>query len=124
MVPKYRFDEIKIFYEIFCKNTIISEKFNLYERKKKFKKLIKCKYNWVTNEEYEIMYSGIKEKELEKYINIKKIEIEKKYKQKIIGLFCSLDKNNNNILNLEEFKYVMYKLNIFDREEMQKNLMK
>ena len=77
MIPKYRLEEIKIFYEIFCNNNecnsiIEISKFNLNERKNKFKKLIKSKYNWITNEEYEIMYNCIKEKELEKYINIKK----------------------------------------------------
>lgn len=121
MIPNYRIEEIKLFYEIFCMNkeNQLSE-FNLKERKIKFRQLIKCKYTWILNNEFEEMYSIIKENELEKFINLKKIEIEKKYKEKIIKLFCKLDQNNDLVLNLDEFKIVMYKLNIYNKDEIEK----
>jgi hypothetical protein len=110
-IPFYRTREIKKLYEVFCdeeKSTILDY------RKNQFYKVLKAKFRWINNEEYQEMYKLIKENELTIIFDAKKRDISQKYKKKIIKLFCNIDNDNNNLLDLDEFKMLMLKFHISD----------
>ena len=115
-IPFYRTKEIKKLYEVFCdeeKSTILDY------RKKEFYKVLKAKFRWINNEEYQEMYKIVKENELAIIFDAKKRDIIQKYKKKIIKLFCNIDDDNNNVLNMDEFKMLMIKFNISDYNNIQ-----
>ena len=115
-IPYYREKEIKKLYEIFS----YEEKNNdINIRKKKFYKILKAKYNWINNEEYQEMYKIIKENELIIIFDSKKREISQKYKKNLIKLFSIEDNNNNNVLDINEFKMLMLKFHICDYNNIQ-----
>ena len=89
-------------------------------RKKEFYKLLKAKFKWINKDEYNEMYKIIKENELTIIFNSKKDEISQKYKKNLIKLFCTIDKDNNNIIDLDEFKMLMLKFHISDYNNIQK----
>ncbi len=115
-IPFYRTREIKKLYQVFCdeeKSTILDY------RKKEFYKVLKAKFRWINNEEYQEMYKIVKENELAIIFDAKKRDIIQKYKKKIIKLFCNIDDDNNNVLNMDEFKMLMIKFNISDYNNIQ-----
>ncbi len=73
------------------------------------------KYSWLTNIEYDYIYEIIKQKELDIFLNLKKIKIEKEYKNKLIKFFC-----NNNAIELDEFKSIMLKFEMYEINEIEK----
>lgn len=97
-IPYYRILEMNKIYEVFCdeenKLSISSNFIDLNERKKKLKKIIKIKYKWLNDNEYNNFYKSIKKKEIDLYLKFKKKEISSKYREKIIKLFCNGDTNN------------------------------
>ena len=116
-IPYYREKEIKKIYQIFCdeyNNKKDLKEFDLNYRKNEFYKILKAKFNWINNEEFQKMYLLIKEKELTLAFNNKKSEISQKYKKNLIKLFCTIDNDNNNIIDIDEFKIFMLKFNISD----------
>lgn len=118
-IPKYRKKEIKKLYEVFCDKEKL---YDLNYRKKEFYKVLKAQYNWITNDEFEEMYKIIKINELTLIFDLKKREISQKYKEKIIKLFCNLDNDNNNILNIDEFNKLFLKVFFKDnKKEEEKN---
>jgi len=102
-IPYYRILEMNKIYEVFYdeenKLSVSSNFIDLNERKKKLKKIIKIKYKWLNDIEYNNFYKSIKQKEIDLYLKLKKKEISSKYKDKIIKLFCDGD-----ISNYEEIK--------------------
>ena len=58
IIPDYRMKEIMKLYPIF--NDKFSNEYNLEYRKTEFKKIIKLKYKWFTNYEYNHIYNLIK----------------------------------------------------------------
>ena len=114
-IPKYRIKEILLLYEIFCDEEFkITKNINLKYRKDKFKNVIKSKFKWLDEKEYQEIYKLIKVKELDLFLNKKKLDISIQYKDKLVKLFCSHDDNNDLLLNLDEFKLIILKFNIFD----------
>ena len=114
-IPKYRIKEILLLYEIFCDEEFkITKNIDLKYRKDKFKNIIKSKYRWVDEKEYQEIYKIIKTKEFDLFLNKKKIDISIQYKDKLVKLFCSYDENDDLLLDLDEFKLVILKFNIFD----------
>ena len=114
-IPKYRVKEILSLYKIFCDEELkITKNIDLKCRKKNFKNIIKSKYKWVDDKEYKEIYKLIKIKELDLFLNQKKMEISLKYKDKLIKLFCNYDKNDDLRLDLDEFKLILLKFNFFD----------
>lgn len=84
-IPKYRIKEILLLlYEIFCDEEFeITKNIDLKYRKDKFKNIIKSKYKWVDEKEYKEIYKLIKNKELETFLNKKKIDVSYQYKDKL-----------------------------------------
>ena len=117
-IPFYRTREIKKLYEVFCIKQKKNNDINI--RKKEFYKVLKAKFRWINNEEYQEMYKLIKENELTIIFDAKKREISQKYKKNLIKLFCTIDNDNNNLLDLDEFKMFMLKFNIYDYNNIQK----
>lgn len=114
-IPKYRIKEILLLYEIFCDEEFkITKNIDLKYRKDKFKNIIKSKYKWVDEKEYKEIYKLIKSKELETFLNKKKIDVSYQYKDKLVKLFCNYDGNDDLLLDLDEFKLIIIKFNIFD----------
>ena len=116
LIPEYRIKEIMKLYPIF--NEKFSNEYNLEYRKAEFKKIIKLKYKWFTNSEYNYMYNLIKENEYNHILNFKKIEIEEKYKSDLIKLFIKFDDNDNNSIDIDEFKAILSKINCFTEEKI------
>lgn len=116
VIPEYRIKEIMKLYPIF--NEKFSNEYNLEYRKAEFKKIIKLKYKWFTNSEYNYMYNLIKENEYNHILNFKKIEIEEKYKSDLIKLFIKFDDNDNNSIDIDEFKAILSKINCFTEEKI------
>lgn len=127
-IPFYRTREIKKLYEVFCdeqkiiykKSNNLDYKLDLNFRKNEFYKILKAKFHWIKNDEYQEMYKLIKENELTLAFNIKKRDISEKYKTNLIKLFCIIDNDNNNVLDLDEFKMLMLKFHISDYNNIQK----
>jgi Ca2+-binding EF-hand superfamily protein len=120
-IPYYRILEMNKLYEAFCHDENNSYKIiDLNERKKKLKTIIKTKYKWLNDNEYNNFYKTIKEKEIDLYLEFKKKEISNKYREKIIKLFCVSDSNNNNLINIDEFKMIMIRFNINDYNQIKK----
>ena len=114
-IPKYRIKEILLLYEIFCDEEFeITKNIDLNYRKDKFKNIIKSKYKWVDEKEYKEIYKLIKSKELEIFLNKKKIDVSYQYKDKLVKLFCNYDGNDDLLLDLDEFKLIIIKFNIFN----------
>lgn len=103
-IPKYRIDEIMKIYDVFYDKNKKND--NLKDRKIKFKKILKSYYKWLKDAEYNYIYNLIKEKEIDVLIQSKKIMIERKYKNDVIKLFGKFDTDNNDSIDLEEFKSV------------------
>ena len=116
IIPDYRMKEIMKLYPIF--NDKFSNEYNLDYRKTEFKKIIKMKYKWFTNSEYNYIYKLIKENEYNHILNFKKIEIEQKYKSDLIKLFIKFDDNDNNSIDIDEFKAILSKINFFTDEKI------
>lgn len=116
VIPDYRLKEIMKLYPIF--NEQFSNEYNLEYRKVEFKKIIKLKYKWFTNSEYNYIYNLIKENEYNHILNFKKIEIEEKYKSDLIKLFIKFDDNDNNSIDIDEFKAILSKINCFTNEKI------
>jgi hypothetical protein len=116
IIPDYRIKEIMKLYPIF--NDKFSNEYNLEYRKTEFKKIIKLKYKWFTNSEYNYIYNLIKENEYNHILNFKKIEIEEKYKSDLIKLFIKFDDNDNNSIDIDEFKAILSKINCFTQEKI------
>ena len=116
LIPEYRIKEIMKLYPIF--NEKFSNEYNLEYRKTEFKKIIKLKYKWFTNSEYNYIYNLIKENEYNHILNFKKIEIEEKYKSDLIKLFIKFDDNDNNSIDIDEFKAILSKINCFTEEKI------
>lgn len=117
-IPKYRLDEIMKIYDVFnIKNT---KNMDLKDRKIQLKKIIKTYYKWITEDEYNYIYSLVIERELDSLVNIKKIEIEKRYKNRLIKLFGKFDANNSNSIDLEEFRNIFEKLELHDNLDLEK----
>lgn len=116
IIPEYRIKEIMKLYPIF--NDKFSNEYNLEYRKAQFKKIIKLKYKWFTNSEYNYIYNLIKENEYNHILNFKKIEIEEKYKSDLIKLFIKFDDNDNNSIDIDEFKAILFKINCFTEEKI------
>lgn len=114
-IPKYRIKEILLLYEIFCDEEFeITKNIDLIYRKDKFKNIIKSKYKWIDEKEFKEIYKLIKNKELETFLNKKKIDVSYQYKDKLVKLFCNYDGNDDLLLDLDEFKLIIIKFNIFD----------
>ena len=64
------------------------------------------------------MYNLIKENEYNHILNFKKIEIEEKYKRDLIKLFIKFDDNDNNSIDIDEFKAILSKINCFTEEKI------
>ena len=125
IVPEYRVKEILKLYEVFCDiYTNSSNYIDLEERKKHFKKIVKLKYSWFSNDEYNYIYNLIKENEYSIFIDSKKIQIEKEYKSHLIKLFSTFDKDNNHSIDINEFKFIMKKYKIFEEKEEIENIFK
>jgi len=116
LIPDYRLKEIMKLYPIF--NEKFSNEYNLEYRKTEFKKIIKLKYKWFTNSEYNYIYNLIKENEYNHILNFKKIEIQEKYKSDLIKLFIKFDDNDNNSIDIDEFKAILSKINCFTEEKI------
>ena len=116
-IPLHRLKEIKKLYSVFYDENKQLYDFNL--RKSKFFSIVKLKYKWLTFNEYEnICNENVKDKELEFFLNIKKVQIEEKFKKDILKLFCFLDTNNDNCIDLNEFELILMKLNIYNYSEI------
>lgn len=116
LIPDYRLKEIMKLYPIF--NEKFSNEYNLEYRKTEFKKIIKLKYKWFTNSEYNYIYNLIKENEYNHILNFKKIKIQEKYKSDLIKLFIKFDDNDNNSIDIDEFKAILSKINCFTEEKI------
>ena len=121
-IPYYRILEMNKIYEVFYdeeNKLLISSNFiDLNERKKKLKNIIKAKYKWLNDNEYNNFYKSIKQKEIDFYLKFIKKGISSKYKDKIIKLFCDGDINNDNYISIDEFKMLMIRFNISNYEEI------
>ena len=119
-IPNYRINELKKSYQIFFSENIVPDGkvINLNERKTNFKKIVKIQYHWFTNEEYEELYKLIQPQEVDYYLKCKEKMVNTKYKQQIIKLFCKFDCNNDNVLDLNEFKSIMKKFKIKEIENI------
>lgn len=116
-IPYYREKEIKKIYQVFCdeyNDKKDLKEFNINYRKNELYKVLKAKFVWIDNEEFQKMYLLIKEKELTLAFYNKKREISQKYKNNLIKLFCIIDNDNNNIIDIDEFKIFMSKFHISD----------
>jgi Ca2+-binding EF-hand superfamily protein len=116
-IPKYREKDIKKLYEVFYDK---EQSYDLNYRKKEFYKVLKAQYNWINKEEFEEMYKIIKINEYNFIFDSKKREISQKYKEKIIKLFCNLDSDNNNVLNIDEFNKLFLKFSLKDDKKKDK----
>lgn len=110
-IPKHRIREIKKLYNIFCDEETSKD---IITRKLNFKNVIKIRYNWIDNIEYNNIYKLIKEDELKIIFDFKKKIISDKYKNKLIKLFCIIDEDNNNVIDINEFKILMNKFDIYN----------
>ena len=116
-IPLYRLKEIKKLYSVFYDENINLQ--DLKIRKSNFFKIVQLKYKWLTLDEYNKIYNeNLKEKELEFFLNFKKVQIEEKFKKDILKLFCFLDTNNDNCIDLNEFELILMKLNIYNYSEI------
>lgn len=113
-IPKYRIDKIMRIYDIFYDEN--KKNVDLKDRKKKLKMIIKSYYNWLTDDEYNYIYSLIKMKEIDVVIEDKKLVIERKYKNDIIKLFGRLDSDGSDSIDFIEFK------NVFSLIELEKDV--
>ena len=116
-IPYYREKEIKKLYEVFCDKQKKNNDINI--RKKEFYSVLKAKFKWINNDEYQEMYKIIKENEITIIFDLKKREISQKYKKNLIKLFCTIDNDNNNVIDLDEFKMFMLKFHISDYNNIQ-----
>lgn len=116
-IPLYRLNEINKLYSVFYDEN--KELYDLKIRKSNFFKIVQLKYKWLTLDEYNKIYNeNLKDKELEFFLNFKKVQIEEKFKKKIIKLFCFLDTNNDNYIDLNEFEIILMKLNLYTYSEI------
>jgi len=109
-IPKYRIDEMMKIYDVFYdenKNNV-----DLKDRKLKLKMIIKSYYNWLTDDEYNYVYSLIKMREIDVVIEDKKLVIERKYKNDIIKLFGRLDSDGSDSIDFIEFKKVFSQIEL------------
>ena len=117
-VPLYRLNEIKELYNIFY-----NENKNLYDLNKRkcfFFKIVKLKYKWITFNEYDKIYNeNLKDHEIDFFLNFKKVQIEEKFKKDILKLFCFIDTNNDNFIDLNEFKLILMKLKLYTYSEIE-----
>lgn len=120
-IPYYRNLEMNKIYEIFCdkenKLIINTNYIDLNNRKKKLKNIIKAKYRWLNDIEYNNFYKSIIQKEKDLYLKIKKKYISHRYRAKIIKLFYDGDIDNNNFISIDEFKILMIRFNISDQSK-------
>ena len=113
-IPKYRIDKIMKIYDVFYNEN--KKNVDLKDRKRKLKMIIKSYYNWLTDDEYNYIYSLIKMKEIDVIIEDKKLVIERKYKDDIIKLFGRLDSDGSDSIDFIEFK------NVFSQIELEKDV--
>jgi len=115
--PLYRLKEIKKLYSVFYDEN--KQLYDLNLRKSKFFLIVNLKYKWLTFNEYNKIYiENIKDKELDFLFNIKKIQIEEKFKKDILKLFCFLDSNNDNCIDLNELKLILMNLKLYTYSEI------
>lgn len=103
-IPKYRIDKMMKIYDVFYDEN--KKNVDLKDRKRKLKMIIKSYYNWLSDDEYNYIYSLIKMKEIDVIIEDKKLVIERKYKNDIIKLFGRLDSDGSDSIDFIEFKKV------------------
>jgi hypothetical protein len=103
-IPKYRIDKMMKIYDVFYDEN--KKNVDLKDRKRKLKMIIKSYYNWLTDDEYNYIYSLIKMREIDVIIEDKKLVIERKYKNDIIKLFGKLDSDGSDSIDFIEFKKV------------------
>lgn len=103
-IPKYRIDKMMKIYDVFYDEN--KKNVDLKDRKRKLKMIIKSYYNWLTDNEYNYIYSLIKMREIDVIIEDKKLVIERKYKNDIIKLFGRLDSDGSDSIDFIEFKKV------------------
>ena len=116
-IPLYRLNEINKLYSVFYDEN--KELYDLKIRKSNFFKIVHLKYKWLTLDEYNKIYNeNLKDKKLKFFLNFKKVQIEEKFKKKIIKLFCFLDTNNDNYIDLNEFEIILMKLNLYTYSEI------
>lgn len=113
-IPKYRIDKMMRIYDIFYDEN--KKNVDLKDRKKKLKMIIKSYYNWLTDDEYNYVYSLIKMREIDVVIEDKKLVIERKYKNDIIKLFGRLDSDGSDSIDFIEFK------NVFSLIELERDI--
>ena len=117
-IPLYRLTEIKKLYSVFY-----DENKNLYDlnlRKSNFLSIVKLKYKWLTLDEFNKIYNeNIKDKELNFYINFKKLQIEEKFKKDILKLFCFIDTKNIYYIDIKEFKYILLLLKLYTHSDIE-----
>lgn len=70
------------------------------------------------------MYKIIRESEINLAFNIKKEEISEKYKKILIKLFCTIDEDNYNVLDLDEFKSFILKIKICNENKIKNMFIK
>jgi hypothetical protein len=116
-IPTYRIKEFKKIYEVFFDECKL---YDLKERKDKLKKIIRLKYSWLTNDEYNHLYNIIKTQEINNYFKTKKSIISNKYKTKILEIYALFDTNKDNEINMKEFSSIMSELNLYSIEEIEK----
>lgn len=114
-VPKYRLQEFKKTYKVFLDKCTL---YDLQDRKLELKNIMKLKYPWLNNTEYNLMYNTIKNNEINLLFEKKKSIISNKYKNKIIELFNIFDSNNDNCINFLEFKSIIIELNLYTENEI------
>lgn len=115
LIPLYRQKELISVYNIYCEES--KEKIPI-NRKKELYNVIKCKYKWFTLKEFNLFYSKIKSKEIQKYLEYQKLNFPPKYKSLICDLFSSIDQNNDLTIDLSEFKLTMNKLQLFNQNQV------
>ena len=110
-IPEYRILDMNKIYEVFCEEQS-NIYFNFNERKRNIKKIIKAKYTWLNDLEYNYFYKTIKENEIKIYLSKRKTKIMDEYKDKIVKLFSNIDTNDDNCIDIIELSNILSKLNI------------
>ena len=117
-IPLYRLKEVKKLYSVFYDEN--KDLYDLNLRKSNFLSIVKLKYKWLTLDEFNKIYNeNIKDKELNFYLNFKKVQLEEKFKKDIIKLFCFLDTKNINYIDLKEFKFILVLLKLYTYDEIE-----
>jgi len=97
LIPEYRMKEIMKLYPIF--NEKFSNEYNLEYRKAEFKKIIKLKYKWFTNSEYNYIYNSIDIDEFKAILS----KINCFTEEKIYEMFKEADLNGDSQISIDEF---------------------